>query len=179
MTAPARSFRRVAAVALPWAGARGRLRDDRVVVAVDRCIPIEAARALAVPSALREGDEVLVVGDADALYVIGTFGERRPMLRGTRVLLRARRARLTIAARGNIALEAGAIHVLAEEAMHFAAARIHETARSLARSVRSKAGLVAVELDRLVEGPFLRQAGRLVVRVRDAIHVQGEAIRAG
>ncbi len=164
----------------PYLGpARVRAAGPRLIVAVDGCEPVEAKPALAVPSRLEPGDEVLVVGEADALWVVGVFGERRHILEGERVTIRARGGALRLSSESTVHLAGRVVSLLAREALVTSAAYVSEALETLDRRVVDQLTLVAREVDESIERGALFHALRLVITVRDAYLVQGRVIRAG
>lgn len=164
----------------PYLGpARVCATKDRLVVAVDGCRPVDARPALAVPCRLEVGDEVLVVGVPDAVWVIGLFGERRHALEGERVSIRARGGALRVSAESTVHLAGRAVSLLARGPLVTAVAHASEAAATLERRVVDELSLIAREVDESIDGSSLVHVLRLAIAVRDAYLVQGRVIRAG
>jgi hypothetical protein len=156
-----------------------RAIGEELVVEAPGCEPIAARPALAVPCRLEIGDEVLVVGTPDALFVVGVFGERRHALEADRIQIRARGAALRLTSEAGVHLAGRAVSFLAREALVTAALYVDEAVETLERRVVDRLALVARELDEMIEGSALSHALVLTLAVRDAYLVQGRVIRAG
>lgn len=162
-----------------------RVEPAAVVVALEEArgsgpVVVHATPALTVPYAPRPGDQLLVIGDAAAFYVIGVLDGRGAvsLSNPAGVALRA---------------EGGALRVVGDRGVRVAGARVRlETGwlRQLAVSavttfgervthVREAWKVEAGQLDERSDGRHLLQARRAVIKALTSARIKSTTVRVG
>ena len=171
------------AISLPYLGPATVLEvhGDEVLVQIDSATPVRARLALFIPYRPNADDVVLVHGDDRKLYVVGVLtGSGRVDLSGDQnVKIAARSGHLRLSGRGGVVLRGASVRLRASEELSMAAARTHELFDEVEQRVHAGYEVLARELVDRTETSWLVRAGRTAWKVKEAVFVNSEVIRAG
>ena len=155
-----------------------RLGPQRLELELEDGQIVEGRIAIGVPYQPLRGDEVVVVGAGKERFVIGLTEGRG------RIALRAQR--LTLAARGRLRLAAKRVRLEAPRVDFHVAGRLRQRVAEamvdvgeLEQHVVGMLGLVTRHADLQVLGTWYGQAKRVVWKVKDVFHINGETVRLG
>ena len=185
MSEPARTAAAVDVDAYLGAARVVRLEEGTVVVALEEArgsgpIVVHAASALAYPYTPRAGDQLLVVGDAAAFYVIG-------VLEG--------RGHVALSQAGDVTVhaEGGALRLVGDRGVHLRGDRVQlttEVLRQRAVSVVATLGervthvrevlrVEAGQLDERSDRRYLLQSARTVIKALTGARIKSTTVRVG
>lgn len=157
-----------------------RVDGDVALVQIDGAPSVRARLALFIPYRPAIEDEVLVCGDERQLYVVGVLaGHGRVELSANNVKVAARSGHLRLSGRRGVAVNGATIRVRAGRELSMAASRTHELFDALERRVHQGYEILARELVDRSETSWLVRAGTTAWKVKEAVFVNSEVVRAG
>lgn len=157
-----------------------RVARRSLLVVLEGDTAVHATLALAFPYHPVAGDQVLVIGDATAFWVIGVLDARgRTSLESADgVGIHAEDGRLRLVGDRGIKLSGARIHLEAGE-LRRRAVTLVETFRERRAQVRESAKIEAGEVDSLSEGRWSLRARRVVQKVLGGARVKSTTVRLG
>jgi hypothetical protein len=150
------------------------------VVALESGTVVHATRALAFPYDPRVGDNLLVIGDARAFWIIGVLaGRGRTRLSGRGgVSLHAESGRLKLVGDRGVKLAAHRLVMHTDHLRRLALTAMH-TFGELRSQVREGLKVEAAEIDELSQKRWLLQARRVVLKALLGARVKSTTVRLG
>ncbi len=147
---------------------------------VPRSTLVHATPALAFPYQPVVGDQLLVVGDASAFYVIGVLaGRGQTTLSNARgVSLRAEGGHLRLVGDRGVRLTGRRVHMEAQRLRRLATIAV-QTFGERRTQVRETLAVVAGDVDELSQGRWLLQARRVVLKALTTARIKSTTVRVG
>ena len=168
-----------------YLGAARVVRDagDTLLVALKEAADhplVHAAPALAFPYRPVIGDQLLVIGDAHAFYVIGVLaGRGRSRLKSSRGMsLEAKGGRLRLRGDRGVKISGPNVRVQTQRFKKLALATL-QTFGHLASRVRENVNVEAGEIDALSQNRWLLQGRRVVLKALKGARVNSTTVRLG
>ena len=149
---------------------------ERVEVRCELGEAVVARSALAYPYQPLRGDELLVVGDARELFIIGVLeGRGRPKLEGEKVTLHAGGS-LRLSGGTGVTIDASKADLIAHEdvALQSHLAR-RETGR-LRQRVLDKIETLSRDYDQVIDRGWVHHARRITAKVKKTFYINGGRI---
>ena len=157
-----------------------RLEQDAVVVVIDIETLVHATMALAFPYRPVIGDQLLVIGDEQAFFVIGVLeGRGRSGLSNDEgVTLSAESGRLRLVGDKGVRVHGRSIDVQTEE-LETVAIDASQTFGEQRKQVRGVIKTEAGQIDELSQGAWVTQAKRFILKSLNAARVKSNTVRLG
>jgi hypothetical protein len=157
-----------------------RLEEGAVVVVIDSETLVHATLALAFPYRPVIGDQLLVIGDEQAFFVIGVLeGRGRSGLSNDAgVALSAESGRLRLVGDQGVRVHGRSVDVQTEE-LETVAIETHQTFGEQRKQVRGAIQTEAGQIDELSQGAWVTQAKRFILKCLNAARVKSNTVRLG
>jgi len=157
-----------------------RLEQDAVVVVIDSETLVHATMALAFPYRPVIGDQLLVIGDAHAFFVIGVLeGRGRSGLSNDAgIQLSAENGHLRLVGDKGVRMHGRSVKVQTEQ-WQTVAIDTHQTYGERRKQVRGVIKTEAGQIDELSQGTWLTQAKRFILKSLNEARVKSNTVRLG
>ena len=147
---------------------------------VPRGMLVHAIPALAFPYRCVVGDQLLVVADAHAFYVIGVLSGKghSPLSNARGVSLRAENGLLRLVGDRGIRVTGSRIHLEAQRLRRLAV-KVVQVFGEQETHVRERLAVEAGQIDEVSQGRFLLQARRVVLKALTKARIKSTTVRVG
>lgn len=157
-----------------------RLEEESVVVVIDGAAVVHATLALAFPYRPVIGDQLLLIGDEQAFYVIGVLEARgrSDLSCEGGVALRAESGRLRLTGDRGVRVRGKTVHLETKE-LKTVAIDATQNFGEQRKQVRGEIKTEAGQIDELSQGPWLTQAKRFILKTLNEARVKSNTVRLG